>query len=193
MFFKWALEGSKVGKRLEESFWISAYGKAAMPSILEDMQKLGVQARCVFDLDVMLSPDILERVCAIVGVRFDQHRGILNALAKSIKVPPAAEALLEIERTITSIDEGADDEASRLAAVRKIKKSAELLGKSWTSRRWELAHFQKVTCTPRSSHLSPLCDLGASSSWKKARLKVCPRGWRPWTGMGSRSARSRPA
>ena len=110
MFFKWALEGSKVGKRLEESFWISAYGKAAMPSILEDMQKLGVQARCVFDLDVMLSPDILERVCAIVGVRFDQHRGILNALAKSIKVPPAAEALLEIERTITSIDEGADDE-----------------------------------------------------------------------------------
>ena len=132
MFFKWSLEGTKVGKRLEESFWLSSYGKSAIPGILEDMQKLGVRARCVFDLDVLLSPEILAKVCAIVGVKYADHEAVLKALAKSIKVPPVANALLEIERAIASIDDNSDDEASRLAAVRQIKKSAESLGKSWT-------------------------------------------------------------
>lgn len=131
MFFKWALEGTKTGKRLDEGFWISAYGKAAIPGILEDMHKLGVRARCVFDLDVLLSPEILSRVCATVGVDFGRYRTLLATVADGIKVPPAADALEKIGKIITSMDETADDEPSRLNAVREIKKSAESLGKSW--------------------------------------------------------------
>jgi len=128
MFFKWALEGTSIGRRLEESFWISAYGKEAIPGILEDMQKLGIKARCVFDLDVLLTPHVLRRVGAAIGVDLSQYNSLLDQLAKAIKVPPAAESLEKISGIISQM---ADDEPSRVEAVRDIKRSADALGKSW--------------------------------------------------------------
>lgn len=131
MFFKWALEGSQCGRQLQESFWLSSYGKAAIPGIMEDMAKLGIRTRAIFDLDVLLNPEILERVCRVIGVEFGKHESMLRTLPKSIKVPPTAEALANIEKVISELELEEADEPSRLAAIRKIKKSAEGLGKSW--------------------------------------------------------------
>jgi predicted ATPase len=132
MFFKWALEDTTVGKKLDESFWVSSYGKSAVPGILSDLLKLGVKASCVFDLDVLLSPDILTKVCDALGVNFSPYQNTLREVAKAIRVPPAADALHKIESIISQLDDSGEDEASRIEAIRAIKRSAEGLGKSWT-------------------------------------------------------------
>lgn len=143
MFFKWALEGTSIGRKLDESFWISAYGKAAIPGILEQMMRLGVRARCVFDLDALLSPEILRKICELFQIDFARFEQRLKTLASSIKVPPAAEALQEIERVVGQLSSTDDDEASRLAAIRAIKKSAEGLGKSWALKNAGMAAIPK--------------------------------------------------
>jgi hypothetical protein len=142
MFFKWALEGTVAGARLEESFWLSAYGKAAIPAIMSDLTKLGVRVSCIFDLDVLLSPEILCKICPLVGVEFAVYDKLLREVAARIKVPPAADALQRIEGVVASLNE-ADDEPSRVAAIRSIKKSAESLGKSWVLKSAGLAALPK--------------------------------------------------
>lgn len=131
MFFRWALEGTDVGKSLDESFWISSYGKAAIPGMFSDLKKIGVHVKCIFDLDVLLSPDIIEKICDHVSLDFSKFKPVLQRLVSGIKVPPAGEALEKIEEIIKKVPEE-DDEQSRLEIIRAIKKSAEGLGKSWT-------------------------------------------------------------
>jgi len=142
MFFKWVLERGPLARKLEESFWVSSYGKAAIPSILEDMRKLGVDCKCVFDLDVLLSPEILRKICGIIGIEFEPYSSLLAALAHAIRVPPAAEALEAIVAKVRDLPDDIDD-GGRAQAIREIKRSAESLGKSWVLKSSGLAAIPK--------------------------------------------------
>ncbi len=132
MFFKWISGNTPLERNLQNTFWISSYGKSAIPGMMQDLARLGVESRCIFDLDVLLSLDILERVCAAVSIDFGEHRDALLRLAREIRVPPAAEALQSIQSIVGALDDVADDEPTRLAAIRQVKKLAESLGKSWS-------------------------------------------------------------
>jgi hypothetical protein len=131
MFYKWALAETSLEKYSQETFWISSYGKSAIPQMFSDMLKLGVRVRCVFDIDVLLSTDIMEKICKLVDLDFAQHLPTLKRLSQEIRVPPAAEALSSIEAVISELSDN-DGEDSRGAAIRAIKKLANSLGRSWS-------------------------------------------------------------
>jgi predicted ATP-dependent endonuclease of OLD family len=131
MFFKWAAEKSGKADNIEETFWIPSYGKTAVPSIIRSLNGLGVKAKCIFDIDVLLSIGIIEDVCAELNIDIAKYKGFLKNLPSHIKVPPAAQALKEIEEVISATSDDDSDE-SRLSSIRLIKKSAESLSRSWS-------------------------------------------------------------
>lgn len=149
MFFKWALEGTNTGRQLAESFWISSYGKSAIPAIMSDLLRLGVKVKAIFDLDVLLSADIIKKICGVVGLDFAKYTKLLQQISISIKVPPTAEALGKIENIIQNLSE---EEGARLTAIREIKRAAEGLGKSWTLK------SMGVTALPKGEIYSQTLD-----------------------------------
>ena len=130
-FFRWALASQGLDDLAHDSFWLPSYGKSAIPSMVADISKLGVQVACVFDIDVLLSSEILGAISDQKGINFTQLQPKLKALADGIRVPPAAETLQKISELVNelTLEEGDDDSASN--TMREIRKQTSALGKSW--------------------------------------------------------------
>lgn len=143
MFFKWALSSSESTIDLDNVFWIPSYGKSAVPGILRSMAALGISPKCVFDIDVLLSLNILEDVCHILGFDIKPYKTMLKSLPDHIKVPPVAATLSQISDILSDVPETDGDDASRNEAIRKIKRAAESLSKSWSLKATGLRLFPK--------------------------------------------------
>lgn len=151
MFFRWALAKTSLAGDLDNWFWISSYGKSYMPHVVRSLSKLGIDAKCVLDIDVLLTPEVLEGIYKAKGLRFP-HRRLLSELKTSIQVPPAAEILREIEEQIEAIDVRTGDDDVR-STISKIRRSAESLGKSWVLKRAGLSIIPPGSVYERTLHL----------------------------------------
>ncbi|TCP93784.1 putative AbiEii toxin of type IV toxin-antitoxin system [Sphingomonas sp. PP-CE-1A-559] len=130
MFFKWALSKSPT-LSLDEIFWIPSYGKSAVPGILRSMIALGVSAKCVFDIDVLLSRNIIDEVCSLLKIDISGYKSFLDRLPTTIKIPPVTETLTKISDAVNLVQED-DDDQSRSNIIRTVKKISEGLSKSWS-------------------------------------------------------------
>src|SRR5690606_22005368 len=107
-----------------------SYGKTAIPPMVADLNKLGVPVTSVFDIDVLLSEDVMEKLCTVYGLEYPEIEPTLKELKKGLKVPPVGETFERIEAALAEIREE-DGDDSRSAAIAAIKKMANNLGKSW--------------------------------------------------------------
>jgi hypothetical protein len=130
LFYRWALAQTSLADSVENWFWVSSYGKSYMPYIVESLVAIGVNPKCVFDIDVLLTPEILTRICKAKGLDFSSHLRTLKKLQQSIRVPPANEVLGEITAQIEGIS-SSSAEAEIAEKVRVVRRAAETLGKSW--------------------------------------------------------------
>jgi predicted ATPase len=142
MFFKWALSSHGFHNDLDEIFWIPSYGKSAAPNVVKSMRSLGVRPKCVFDIDVLLSTDLLVTLCQSLDINIKKYLPLLHMIPGYIKVPPVADTLNRISTVLSTVDDDADDE-SRASAIREIKKTAEALSKSWSLKATGLRLFPK--------------------------------------------------
>lgn len=138
LFYRWALAQTDLAEPVENWFWVSSYGKSYMPYIVESLIAVGVNPKCVFDIDVLLTPEILVRICKAKGVDFSPHLKTLKSLQESIRVPPAQEVLDEITEQIVGIG-ASSAEAEIGEKVRAVRRAAEALGKSWALKKAGLA------------------------------------------------------
>lgn len=129
MFFKYALDSTL--DDIDSVFWISSYGKNAAPDIVRNLKSLGVSAKCVFDIDVLLTPDILYKCCSVLDIDIEPYKTFIQRIPSLIKTPPASDVLNSVSNIVHSLTEDDTDE-SRVAMVKKVKRAAEGLSKSWS-------------------------------------------------------------
>jgi ABC-type taurine transport system ATPase subunit len=130
-FFKWALGRAGYADLAFDSFWLPSYGKSAIPGMASDIKKLGVEVACVFDIDVLLSPETIEAVTNVYELNPSRFTPALKNLAESIRVPPAAETLQKISDLVDELAEDDEDDESTNNVIRQIKRLTSALGKSW--------------------------------------------------------------
>lgn len=134
IFYKWAFK--KINKRLDvdEWSWIPSNGKHLIPTIAQSLKPLGVSPICIFDVDVLLSNEVLAACCEALNFDLGRYGSLLKRLHDSIAVPPAGQILEEIASTVEKVDESSGDfEVDD--AVRSVKRTVEKLGKSWALKR----------------------------------------------------------
>jgi hypothetical protein len=134
LFYRWALSKTAQKDHTDDWLWVSSYGKSYMPHMLESLAKLGVTAKCVLDIDALLTPEILKRICFAKGYDLTPELPLLRQLRNSIKVPPAHEVLSSIERQLTEIS-GVRSDSEISDAISSVRRTAESLGKSWALKR----------------------------------------------------------
>lgn len=113
-------------------FWFSCGGKDAMPRVGATLGKLGVQTVYIFDVDVLLTDNVLERACASNGLDIAADIPDLKRAMSSLKVHPASDVITDVAKILEDVSSTGSSEKDIEQIVREIRRSASKMQKSWT-------------------------------------------------------------
>ena len=130
MFFKWFLDKYSNDRRRKERFWISGYGKSGIPKIMEDMVHLGRMPKAIFDLDVLLSPEILRSVADLLNIDIAAHETTIRELPSRVRVPSASQALKDIREALEGEGGDAATDEDAKATLQSLRRKIDGVGKS---------------------------------------------------------------
>jgi hypothetical protein len=112
-------------------FWFSCGGKDGMPRVGATLAKIGVRTVYIFDIDVLLTDNVLQAACASHGLDITTKIPELRRALDALRVNPAAEVIADVAKLLETVPEDGDDKAVE-HAVREIRKTASRMQKSWT-------------------------------------------------------------